>query len=89
MVIGYCALNSATIDAEPSLSYTVEENVHKSCGANFITKLNIAKTYYQVLLSKGMPLTVFPTHRSLMEFVTYIHLMRTVLANLSHVMYVF
>lgn len=100
LAVDYRRLNSLTIfDDEPI--GTIEEDLRKFSGGRYFSELDLTKAYYQVpLVEQARPLTVFPTHRGLMEFTrlpiglmiscaTYIRLMRIVLAGLPNVTFYF
>lgn len=101
MTIVYRQLNSIIVfHAEPTCNIT--DDLHKFTGAEYFRELDLCKAYYQVSLTdRGIALTAFPTHLGLMmEFcsmpfglstacITYIRLMRLVLAGLLNVSFYF
>ena len=77
------------------------KKTYKFSGSKYFSELDLCKASYQVpLTDRARPLTAFPTHLGLMEFLrmpfglvtacaTYIRLMRIVLADLPDVIFLF
>jgi hypothetical protein len=96
LCIDFRKLNDITVfDAEPMP--TIDEDLHRFVGAQFISEIDIKKAYYQIPLDEpSKQLTAFATRRGLMQFVrlpfglstacsSYVRLMRIVLKGLPNV----